>query len=61
MVMIDMDKPSDCTGCPMCSYEDDSCLLQIKMYDSWEEQYDNCPITEAVAEEIDKMIKGEDI
>ena len=60
MVMIDMDKPLDCTGCPMCSCEDDSCLLQIKMYDSWEEQYDNCPITEAVAEEIDKMIKEED-
>ena len=44
MVAIDMDKPNDCTECSMCSYDDDSCLLQTKMYTDWDKQYANCPL-----------------
>ena len=55
MVMIDMNKPPECAACPMCSYEDYSCVLQSKYRPTWEEQYDNCPLVEAVVEEIDRM------
>ena len=44
----------------MCSYEDDNCLLQPFAYRTWDEQFEHCPMVEAVVEEIDKMMK-EDI
>ena len=46
MIQIDMDKPSSCTECPMCSYEDDACLLMTSIYRTWSEQYSYCPIEE---------------
>lgn len=55
MVQIDMKKPQACTECPMCSYEDDSCLLQPFAYRTWDEQYEHCPLVEAVVEEVDRM------
>lgn len=57
MVQIDMNKPQACTECPMCSYEDDSCVLQSKYRPTWEEQYEHCPLVEAVVEEIDETMK----
>lgn len=60
MVQIDMTKPPECAACPMCSYEDDSCVLQSKYRPTWEEQYEHCPLVGAVVEEIDEMMK-EDI
>lgn len=60
MVTIDMTKPPECAACPMCSYEDDNCLLQPFAYRTWDEQFEHCPMVEAVVEEIDKMMK-EDI
>lgn len=46
MVMIDMRKPPECAACPMCSYEDDSCVLQPKYYSTWDAQYKHCPLME---------------
>ena len=60
MVQIDMTKPPECAACPMCTYEDDICVLQSTYRSTWEEQYEHCPLVEAVVEEIDEMMK-EDI
>lgn len=38
-------KPEHCADCPICDYEDD-CLLQTRVYDSWDEQYAHCPLQE---------------
>lgn len=42
-------KPSDCTECPVCNADDD-CWLLAKWYETWEEQYSDCPLRE---EDID--------
>ena len=44
--MIDMPKPPDCLACPVCSYEDDSCLFQPFCSSTWDEQYQKCPMVE---------------
>ena len=38
-------KPVHCADCPICD-EYDQCMLQIRWFDSWEEQHRNCPLQE---------------
>lgn len=45
MVYIDMDKPTECGGCPML-LEDDQCCLQAVWHNSRETQYAACPLVE---------------
>ena len=39
-------KPEHCADCPICSAESGDCLLLLKFYGTWEEQYSDCPLRE---------------
>ncbi len=51
MIAINMDKPKDCTECPVCSFEDDQCLLSFKYHRTWRSQYEDCPLIELKGDE----------
>lgn len=38
-----LEKPKDCTECPVCDEYDD-CMLQPVAYRTWFDQYANCPM-----------------
>ena len=40
-------KPEHCADCPICDGNDD-CMLLAKWYETWEEQYKDCPLREKV-------------
>lgn len=55
MVYLDMDKPTECGGCPML-LEDDQCCLQAVWHNDWDTQHAACPLVEV--KESDKDDKG---
>lgn len=38
-------KPDHCADCPICD-KYDQCMLMLRWYDTWGEQYKNCPLQE---------------
>jgi len=46
MVLIDMDKPTNCIDCPLRLQSD--CMINKKSrdYETYEEQYRHCPLRE---------------
>ena len=44
-VIIDMDKPDECYGCPLC--DGVRCELHDEWYDNWPEEYAHCPLRPA--------------
>ena len=49
MVLIDMDKPKDCTSCPLLEAVDRCALLpqaECDSYETWFDMYRHCPLKE---------------
>ena len=44
-VIIDMDKPDGCRGCPFCNGL--KCVLHDEWYGNWWEKYAHCPLSNA--------------
>ena len=38
-------KPEHCAECPICNADDD-CWILSKWYETWEDQYKDCPLQE---------------
>lgn len=50
VVITNMDsKPSHCADCPICD-QYDQCMLMLRWYGTWEEQYRACPLMEEEGE-----------
>ena len=43
VVIRDMEKPDSCQG---CMFENGDCMIQGQEYETYEEQYANCPLEE---------------
>ena len=47
MIQIDMIKPNCCGKCPMQDLKNGICRLRGDEYESWEEEFEHCPIVPA--------------